>query len=95
MIQPLRILPFEFFNFVSQFGSVDYAVWSRQSLTVKFFSKEHIDKCFDEVVEKGYNAAITAVGAIFNMELRWLNQIQERPYQILEFLPHGPLHTSQ
>ncbi len=72
MIQPLRILPFEFFNFVSQFGSVDYAVWSRQSLTVKFFSKEHIDKCFDE---KGYNAAITAVGAIFNMELRWLNQI--------------------
>ncbi len=38
MIQHLRILPFEFFNFVSQFGSVDCAVWSTQSLTVKFFS---------------------------------------------------------
>jgi len=70
-------LPLEFFSFVSQIGPVDYAVWSTQSLIVKFFSKEHIYKCFDEVVEKGYNAAITAVGAIFNMKLRWLNQIQE------------------
>ncbi len=95
MIQHLRILSFEFFNFVSQFESVDYAVWSTQSLTVKFFSKEHIDKCFDEVVEKGYNATITVIGAIFNMKLRWLNQIQKRSYQILEFLPHESLHTSQ
>jgi hypothetical protein len=95
MIQPLGISPLAFFDFVSQFGSVDYAVWSTESLTVKFFSNEHIDECFNEVFEKGYNAAITAVDALSNLELRWLNQMQERPYQILEFLPHGPLHTSQ
>jgi len=38
MIQHLRILSFEFFNFVSQFESIYYAVWSTQFLTVKFFS---------------------------------------------------------
>ncbi len=95
MIQHLRILSFEFFNFVFQFKSVDYAVWSTQSLTVKFFSKEHIDKCFDEVVEKKYNATITAIDVIFNMKLWWLNQIQKHSYQILKFLSHELLHTSQ
>ena len=38
MIQHLRILSFEFFNFVFQFELIDYAVWSTQFLTVKFFS---------------------------------------------------------
>lgn len=37
---------------------------------VRFLSKEHTDRCFDEVVGKGYDAAIIAVGALFGRELR-------------------------
>ena len=70
MIRSPGIQSFEFFNFVSQFGSVYYAVWTMQTVMVRFLSKEHTDRCFDKVVGKGYDAAIVVVGALFDRGLR-------------------------
>ena len=33
--------------------------------------------------------------ALFDRELRWLNQIQKRPFLIPEFLSHEPMHSGQ
>lgn len=66
------IPPCDFFNFVSQFGPVYRAAWKKESAIVTFLSKGHTDQCFDELVEKGYTAA---VGAPFSGELWVLNQM--------------------
>ena len=38
-------------------------------MMIRFLSKEHTDRCFDEVVGNGYDAAIIVVGALFDREL--------------------------
>jgi len=58
IVRYLEITPFDFFNFVSQFGPVYRAAWKREYVMVAFLSNEHTDQCFNEVVEKGYTAAI-------------------------------------
>jgi hypothetical protein len=70
IIRRPEISPLDSFSFFSQIGSVYYAMWKQESVTVMFLSKEHTDQCFDEVVGKGYDAMITVVRALFDRELR-------------------------
>ena len=58
-----RISSLDFFNFASQFGPIYKAQWTPRCASVVYVSREHTDRCFDELVNKGYLAAITAVSA--------------------------------
>lgn len=65
-----RISFLDFFKFATQIGPVHDAEWTSHKAAVTYHSKEHTDRCFDELVSKGYRAAITVVGAPYDRELR-------------------------
>lgn len=41
-----------------------------------YVSEEHTNRCFDELVDKGYPAAIIVVGILFDRELGSLKDMQ-------------------
>jgi len=64
------ILSLDFFNFVSQIGTVLDARWTSGCASVTYSSKEDTYRCFEGLTKKGYLAAISVVSAPYVRELR-------------------------
>lgn len=58
------------FGFASQFGRVLEAHWTPSPATVIYHSDEHAYRCFEDLVNKGYLAAISVVGTPYLKEIR-------------------------
>ena len=67
---------YDFMNYACHFGSVYEALWlPRGSCTITYYSNADARRCFDELLDKQFEAGLTNVSAPLNRRCQCLSSI--------------------